>query len=135
MPKITDPSGLSPKMRLFVSEYLIDGKAERSAIAAGYPKAAARAQATRLLRHPAVMRELEVGRKRVTDKIELTAEKVLLDIARIAQRAEENEEFNAALKGHELLGKYLKLFTDKLEHAGKDGGPIQFQITEREADL
>lgn len=27
----------------------------------------------------------------------------------------------------ELLGKHLKLFADRLEHTGKDGGPIQAQ--------
>ena len=29
------------------------------------------------------------------------------------------------MKGAELLGKHLKLFTDKVEHTGKDGGPIE----------
>lgn len=30
----------------------------------------------------------------------------------------------AVLKGAELLGKHLKMFTDKIEHAGAGGGPI-----------
>lgn len=34
-----------------------------------------------------------------------------------------------ALRGAELLGKHLKMFTDKVEHGGPDGGPIQ--IVER----
>ncbi len=29
----------------------------------------------------------------------------------------------------ELLGKHLKLFTDKTEHTGKDGGPIETKVT------
>lgn len=33
-----------------------------------------------------------------------------------------------ALKAQELLGKHLKLFTDKIEATGKDGGPIVFQL-------
>lgn len=33
----------------------------------------------------------------------------------------------AVLKGAELLGKYHKLFTDKVEHLGPGGGPIQTQ--------
>jgi len=42
-----------------------------------------------------------------------------------------------ANKSLELLGKYLKLFTDKLEHTGKDGGAIQMDInkyTDEEID-
>lgn len=30
-----------------------------------------------------------------------------------------------ALKAQELLGKHKKLFTDRVEHSGKDGGPIE----------
>lgn len=31
----------------------------------------------------------------------------------------------SVLKGAELLGKHHKLFTEKVEHTGSDGGPIQ----------
>jgi hypothetical protein len=34
-------------------------------------------------------------------------------------------EHNGVLKGCELLGKHLKLFTEKTEITGKDGGPIE----------
>lgn len=34
-----------------------------------------------------------------------------------------------ALKAQELLGKHLKLFTDKAEISGKDGGAIQTETT------
>ena len=30
----------------------------------------------------------------------------------------------------ELLGKYLKMFTDKFEHTGKNGGPITFKVVD-----
>ena len=35
---------------------------------------------------------------------------------------------NGALKGLELLGKHLGLFKDKIEHTGKDGGPIDLSL-------
>lgn len=35
----------------------------------------------------------------------------------------------------ELAGKHLKLFTDKVEHTGKDGGPIQYEnLTDEQID-
>lgn len=36
-------------------------------------------------------------------------------------------------KALELLGKHLKMFTDKIEHAGEDGGPLVFSIVRKVA--
>ena len=41
----------------------------------------------------------------------------------------------SAIRGKELIGKHYKLFTEKHEHGGIGGGPVQFEITEREAEL
>lgn len=35
----------------------------------------------------------------------------------------------------ELLGKHLKLFTDKVEHTGKDGAPINIVISKDDSEL
>jgi hypothetical protein len=34
------------------------------------------------------------------------------------------------LRGYELLGKHLKLFTDKVELTGKNGGPLETRSNE-----
>lgn len=39
------------------------------------------------------------------------------------------------LKGAELLGRHLKMFTDKVEHTGKDGKPMQVITAEMPADV
>jgi phage terminase small subunit len=135
MPKVNTPSGFTTKEDRFVREYMIDGNATRAAIAAGYSARSARVTAQNILKKPTILAAIEAGKKRITDKIELTAEKVLTDIARVASLAESSGEYSAALKGHELLGKHLKLFTEKHEVGGLGGGPVQFQITEKEADL
>jgi phage terminase small subunit len=33
------------------------------------------------------------------------------------------------------MGKHLGMFTDKIEHTGKDGGPVQVVIQSKDADL
>jgi phage terminase small subunit len=127
--------GLTAKQERFVAEYLVDGNASRSALAAGYnPRSAARS-GSELLTKPLVRAALNAAKTRIAKKLELSAEKVLGDISRIAEKAEEAMEFHAALKGQELLGKHLKMFTEKHEHGGIGGGPMQFVITEKEADL
>lgn len=135
MPKHNTPSGLTLKQERFVAEYLIDGNATRSALAAGYSAKTAVKIGSELLAKPAVRAAIDAAQAELVAKLQLSAEQTLKDIARVARKAENAGEFSAALKGHELIGKHLKLFTEKHEHGGIGGGPIQFQITEKEADL
>ena len=46
-------------------------------------------------------------------------------IRSIVDRAERTGQFTVALKGYELLGKHLKLFTDKTEVTGADGSAVK----------
>lgn len=137
MPKLTTAAtadGLTPKEARFVAEYLVDGNGKRAATAAGYSAGNARKQAYQLLQRAHVRAAIDSARERTTRKLELTAEKVLTDISRVARKAEAAKEFSAALKGHQLLGMHLKLFTEKHEHGGMGGGPVLFQLTQSEAD-
>ena len=115
MPRHTAP--LSPREQLFVTEWLVDKNAKQAAIRAGYSaKSAAKTgfvmmQKARIM--DAVRKALEDQQKRTL----ITADQVLRDIDRIAEKAEGAGEFTAALKGKELIGKHYKLFTDKVELA------------------
>jgi phage terminase small subunit len=133
--KAATAEGLTPKEARFVAEYLIDGNGTRAAAAAGYSEGNAAKQAYQLMKRQRVMKAIEAARGAISTKLELTAEKVLANIARIGQKAEKARRYGEALKAEELLGKHLKLFTEKHEHGGIGGGPVQFAITEREAEL
>lgn len=132
---------LTAREERFVGEYVagavddVRGNGVRSAIAAGYSTKTAKAIASELLRRPRVKAAIKAAQKRIAARLDLSAEKTLGDIARVAAKAEASREYGAALKGHELIGKYLKLFTERHEHSGVGGGPVLFQITEKEADL
>jgi phage terminase small subunit len=126
---------LTPKQDRFILEYLIDLNATAAAIRAGYAERSAKRIGYEILQKPEVKRALAAARKKLAAKLELSAEKVLGDIARIAAKAERAKEFHAALKGHEMLGKHLKLFTEKHEHGGIGGGPVVLQITSADEDL
>lgn len=125
--------GITDKQERFIAEYLVDGNATRAATVAGYSERTAARIGSELLTKPLVKAALDASRKRIAAKLELTAEKVLADIVRVAEKAEQAKKYGEALKGYELLGKHLKLFTEKHEHGGIGGGPVQFSITSDEA--
>lgn len=125
--------GITDKQERFIAEYLVDGNATRAAIAAGYSERTAARIGSELLARPHVRAAVTEGRKRIAAKLELTAEKVLTDLDRLAMKAEKAGKFSDAIRARELQGKHLKLFTEKHEHGGIGGGPVQFSITSDEA--
>jgi phage terminase small subunit len=121
---------LTGKQALFVKEYLIDRNASRAALAAGY---STRQSGDENMSNPVIAMAIEEATKPLFKKLDLSAEKVLSDIEALRTRCMQGEpvldnqgnptgewrfEANAALRASELQGKYLKLFTDKIEHSG-----------------
>lgn len=109
---------LTPKQARFVAEYLVDTNATQAAIRAGYSRKTADVQGPRLLGNAGVCEAIAAGSAKIHAKLELSAESVLSDIVRISTSAESIGDLSVALKGRELLGKHLKLFTERLEHSG-----------------
>lgn len=62
-----------------------------------------------LLDNPKIQARLKLH----VQEISITAHEVLKSIQRIAAKAEEQKRYGESLKGLELLGKHLQLFTDK----------------------
>lgn len=129
---------LTPKQKIFVKEYLVDLNATRAAISAGYSKKTAYSQGQRLLKHVEVSAELAESTQKRAGKLDISAEYVLGMIKQTVERCSQGvevcdregnptgewkEDSFAVLKGCELLGKHLKLFTDKIEHSGLDKLP------------
>jgi phage terminase small subunit len=114
-------AGLNPRQQRFVEEYLVDLNATAAYIRAGYVARGngAEVNASKLLRHPKVAEAIQAGMAARSARTGLTAKYVLESIQRLAENAEREGDVKAALKGHELLGKHLKLFVDKVEHSGE----------------
>jgi len=72
------------RYRIFAGEYLVDLNGKRAAIAAGYSERSAEVTASRLLRKPRVQKLIRKLMNRRAEKLELTAEKVLKELARLA---------------------------------------------------
>src|SRR3954470_18249966 len=111
-------SKLNKRQRLFVEAYLAEPNATQAALKAGYSQKTAYSHGQRLLKNVEISEAVE---KRVEDAV-ITANEILNDVKNIAKTSERDGD---RLKAYELLGKHLKLWTDKTELTGKDDGPIQ----------
>jgi phage terminase small subunit len=116
---------LNSKQLNFAREYIIDHNATQAAIRAGYSKATANQSGPRLLVNVGVQAEVTRLEGRRAGRLNLTADFVLEGIIGTTREARDQGEFAACLKGYELLGKHLKLFTDRQEYSGEGGGPIR----------
>lgn len=112
-------ANLNAKQRIFAREYATDHNATQAAIRAGYSAKTARTIGAQNLTKLDIREEVERLDSERMRRLNLSADFVLENIVRLAEEAQERGQFNAALRGYELLGKHLGLFTDKVEHSGK----------------
>lgn len=146
-------ANLTPKQQRFVEEYLIDLNATQAAIRAGYSERTAKSIGQENLTKPDIQKAIEEAQNKRAERTEITQDYVLGNIQKVVERCMQQEAVMArdgspllvegpegdlaclfefketgALKGLELLGKHLGMFKDKIEHTGKDGGPIDLSL-------
>lgn len=146
---------LSVKQRVFIEEYLKTFNATRAAIAAGYSPDTAYSMGWQNLRKleiaeaisqrlsekamsadEVLMRLAEQARAEYSDAIDgdgtvdiaklvSTNRAHLIKSIKFTESGKKNVEFYDAQSALQIIGKHHKLFTDKQEITGKDGGPVE----------
>ena len=108
--------GLTPKQLRFIEEYLIDLNATQAAIRAGYSKKTARQMGTENLSKPAIQSALQKAMDARSERTAITQDYVLHTIQDTVDKCGKKKGFNpnAVLKGCELLGRHLKLFSNDI---------------------
>ena len=126
---------LNARQRIFVAQYLKHKNATKAAKEAGYSESTAYSIGAELLKKPEIEAELAKGVQSITDALGIGPEYILGSLRTVADRCMQGEkvmefdpiskemietgewkfEHNGANKALELLGKYQKLFTDKIE--------------------
>lgn len=110
---------LTPKQALFCKEYLIDMNATQAAIRSGYSQRTAQQMGSENLSKPVIQENLSKLVKLRMDELDLTIEGVLQDIIDTRKSATDDDKHSDRLKANEMLGKYLKMWTDKVEVSGE----------------
>jgi len=75
---------LTPKQKMFCKEYLVDLNMTQAAIRAGYSKKTARSIGQENLTKPVIMAEIQRLMDKRAKRIEITADKVLQELAKLA---------------------------------------------------
>lgn len=78
------PNPLSPRQLAFIDSYLETSDGTKAAKSAGYSDKTAHVQASQLLRHPSIAAEIARRRRPIEKKSQLTAERVMQELANIA---------------------------------------------------
>lgn len=103
---------LTRKQQRFVEEFLIDLNATQAAIRAGYSKATAAAQASRLLTNANVAETIAAAQAKQAERAEIDTAWV---IARLVDEAQNADKSSTRVRALELLGKHLGMFSDRLD--------------------
>ena len=119
---------LTNKQIMFCKEYLKDLNATQAAIRAGYSEKTADRIGHENLKKLEISEYIQKLMDKRSQKVEITAENVLNSILRTRDICEQylliegefgpeinSTALNGLAKNNELLGKHLKLFTDKVE--------------------
>ncbi len=136
---------LTAKQARFVSEYLIDLNATQAAIRAGYSERTAKQMGTENLAKPVLAAAIQKAIAERAARTEVNADYVLNSIVETMERCKQAEpvkyqngdqvyvdtpdgkvapaykfDSGAVLRGAELLGRHLAMFTDKHALGGAD---------------
>lgn len=108
---------LNAKQRAFTVEYMKDKNATQAAIRAGYSEKTARSIGNELLAKPDIQKAIKDLENAAQTRAGITVEKIVERINKIAE--DPNTLPRDRLKADELLGKYLGMFTEKVEMKGQ----------------
>ncbi len=124
---------LSAKQEQFCREYLVDLNATQAAIRAGYSAKTANAIGNENLLKPCIAERIAMLKQERANKVARTAQDVLNDIIAVTTQAHEEGDLKTALKGLELQGKHLGMFTDRIQQevSGPGGGPVSSELVVR----
>lgn len=108
---------MTAKQEAFAIEYLKDKNATQAAIRAGYSKKTAYSIGVQLLKKSDVREFLNSKQQEAAEKATITVESIAESLCAIAANPLAKDADR--IRAYELLGKYLGMFTDRVEMKGQ----------------
>lgn len=116
---------LTLKQKLFVEAYVSsDGNLTEAARKAGYKGNNLNKVASELKAKPHIKKAIDELTAKKIKELNVTKEYVLRKLVRTVEKAEDDNNHGATLRGLELLAKHLGMFIERQEISGPDGGAI-----------
>lgn len=121
------PAKLTPKQKNFIDEYLLDLNATQAAIRAGYSRKTANRIGPQLLVKTCIQEELAKAMQRRAKRTEITADRVLKELAAIAlddaaDYQDSRLKYTNKIRALELLGKHLGMFDQQRRYDDSESG-------------
>ena len=117
------PSTINPIRKALVKKSLLEGvDAKNAQLQAGYSKSYAHNSTNNIcvkICQEEILRDI---------KKQITVEYILSELNRIAKLAEDDKDYSAVIRAKELLGRWLAMFTDKVESSTVENVGMQFSI-------
>jgi phage terminase small subunit len=126
--------GLSPKQARFVTEYLKDQNATQAAARAGYSKATANQQGSRLLANVGVAAAIRAKQTRVARKVEITAESLAREFEEARLLAKRQGQASAMVAATTGKGKLSGHLVERHKHSGAIGTYDLSKLTDEQLD-
>lgn len=120
---------LNARQKAFAVEYVKEHSATRAAIKAGYSEKTAYSMAGRLLKNVGVQELIKELQGAAEARAGITVDKIVDRLNKIASNP--HERASDRIKADELLGKYLGMFTEKINVEGN----VSTSITKLEGIL
>lgn len=111
---------LTVKQQRFVEEYMVDFNATQAAIRAGYSAKTAAVISAENLRKPNIQKVITQKKEELAERTQVTVDMVVKGLMREAAAEGEGTTQSARVAAWAHLGKYLGMFTEKVEHSVKE---------------
>lgn len=116
---------MTKRHEVFVTEYLKHFNASEAARTAGYSERTAGEQASRLLKDARIKAAIDRRYREIIGPMEKHIKDVIHTFEDVMLHAEKDSDRVAAAR---WLGQYAKMFTERVEHTGKDGAPLTVEF-------
>lgn len=126
---------LTVRQRRFVEEYLVDFDGAAAVNRSGYNTKYPNRLAHEMLQHPGIRAAIDQLTLERAEKTTLKPDYVMNKLRRTIEKAEQENNHTAVLRGCEILARALGMFIERQEISGPDGKAIEIeQRTKAEAE-